>query len=281
MNNYLIFGDGGGNFKEAKSLADEHPSKIKIFLGDVCDKGKDSALLIEFIMKNPDFIHLLGNHEHLMIISYLFSIGHSQVIKNKNQEQFSVYWVYVNGGDKTLLSYGIDVKYPDESRREIIEIFRNQEAIEKFLKDLAVQETLSNIKKIPKDHIDHLMKLPVVFETEDLFCSHAPLANWRFIENMKKYNSNNPKYFENESEYLWNIKRPKKAHPQKKFFVYGHEGMENVMMFTPQYPVGKGLKDSDKVIPNEAYGACIDTEDADKLTAISFPEKIIYSKEIK
>lgn len=270
MSNYLIIADPCGSKKAVQKLIKGHEDKTKIFLGDVNDKLLESRQLIEFIMANPEFVHLKGNHEHAMAMAYLVMTGVC-----KAPLKHIAWWVYINGGDKTLLSYGLKVRYPDFTEKEIIELYNNSELTSLFIKEPAVLKTLDLIQQIPKDHIDYLINLPLIFETEDLFVSHAPVRSWNQLD-VFEIDKNDKHNYKLDNLCLWNRKRPKFTHPKGKFFVYGHETLEQgILCHTSKNPGGI-YSPNGQLLPN-THGVCIDTSGMGTLSAISFPEKKIYS----
>jgi serine/threonine protein phosphatase 1 len=73
--------------------------RVIVYLGDYVDRGKDSAGVIDLVIAGvPDgfeAVHLLGNHERLML-DFWADTMHGPV------------WLS-NGGDATLRSYGIEL----------------------------------------------------------------------------------------------------------------------------------------------------------------------------
>lgn len=79
--------------------ADYNPDRDRlVLLGDYIDRGPRSRDVLNTVsgLKNQGVVVLKGNHEDLMI----------QALTLKGEEQWNR-WVKRNGGDKTLLSYGI------------------------------------------------------------------------------------------------------------------------------------------------------------------------------
>jgi serine/threonine protein phosphatase 1 len=79
-------------------LAHGHPATRLIFLGDVIDRGPDSAELVALLMKldgNPRVTVLKGNHEAALADAWR---GDHDALEG---------WL-ANGGDATLRSYGAD-----------------------------------------------------------------------------------------------------------------------------------------------------------------------------
>jgi serine/threonine protein phosphatase 1 len=73
--------------------------KIVVYLGDYVDRGPDSRRVVDLLIEEPladiDAVHLMGNHEALLL-SFLVDPGQVRL------------W-FMNGGDATLRSYGVDL----------------------------------------------------------------------------------------------------------------------------------------------------------------------------
>ena len=112
----LIIGDIHGRydllyeaFELIKSLCDNIPTNV-IFLGDYIDRGPNSKLVIEKLMREFDnmpfgqnHVSLMGNHEQMAIYAHDFGAFDP--------------WL-VNGGDATLQSYNSETI--DESALEFL-----------------------------------------------------------------------------------------------------------------------------------------------------------------
>ncbi|AFL68552.1 Calcineurin-like phosphoesterase [Sulfurospirillum barnesii SES-3] len=89
-----IIGDVHGCYTTLMQLIEQLPNKEKshlIFVGDLIDRGKDSARVVEYV-KNGGYDCIKGNHEAVMVEAY----------ETKNMCD----WLsYGNGGDQTKLSY--------------------------------------------------------------------------------------------------------------------------------------------------------------------------------
>ena len=90
---------------QARILADAAsgpPDRVVVYLGDYVDRGPDSRRTIELLTGSalPGFraVHLLGNHEELM----LAFLADAEAAER---------WLF-NGGDATLKSYGVDPAQP-------------------------------------------------------------------------------------------------------------------------------------------------------------------------
>ncbi len=117
-----VIGDIHGSFNMLKRLMDTIPWRMDkdllIFLGDYIDRGSHGKEVVDYILglqKNSEYVRcLLGNHD-AMFLDYL---------NGKNIDQF-----IINGGDTTLLSYGIN--RPEEGYDQVpeahIRFFRSLE----------------------------------------------------------------------------------------------------------------------------------------------------------
>jgi len=96
----FIIADIAGEFDALMRLVKHAPTGCPILaVGDIVDRGPQSAEVIEWLMKTPHADSLMGNHEHMMIDYYRKTgiYGHGV-------------WL-MNGGDKTRRSYE---DYPNE-----------------------------------------------------------------------------------------------------------------------------------------------------------------------
>lgn len=88
MNDIYVVGDVHGNYKGLiASLAvagwDEKNDKL-IFVGDVVDRGKENAKVVNFIADHQDTVHLvLGNHEyeHRQMLQYYKALAQSPTVR--------------------------------------------------------------------------------------------------------------------------------------------------------------------------------------------------------
>lgn len=94
-----IIGDVHGCFKTLKALITKLPKKINskiCFVGDVIDRGKNSADVIEFIIENG-YDCVLGNHEYRLLNFKNEFLSDDKVSDER--------WFYQNGGMQTFASY--------------------------------------------------------------------------------------------------------------------------------------------------------------------------------
>ena len=91
-----------------------------IILGDICDRGTDSAEIYLDVMKRKNVLCLKGNHE-LMAVSvlpYMFSL---EPKKSRSQYKGDYERWMDNGGEATLLSL---YRYSDSARIRILEYIK-------------------------------------------------------------------------------------------------------------------------------------------------------------
>lgn len=271
-NNELFFGDISGCKKTFFEMVEENKDRMIVAVGDLNDRGEDSCGVIEFFIKHKEHLALLGNHEHMRLKSYM-----EAVYGNKNP-YFSIFWIYVNGGKETLESYGIEVPKCRLTRKEITELY--QPELEALMKEGWYQDLLKELKKIPKSHIDFLKTLPLKYETDYVFASHAPIRNW-----------NNPKLFDInaidkdrfllDKSALWNRDDPNKPRKDGKLVIYGHQNKTSPLVHSNIYPIGKYLGKGNQLPDRNFWGLCLDTVKAGYLTAYDIKDNKFIYKDLK
>ena len=121
--------------------------KVVVYLGDYVDRGPESKAVIELLLRDPlpgfQAVHLLGNHEDFL--RRFLADG-----------SVALTW-FMNGGDATLRSYGVD-PYEDANSLD-------------WLRDLsaAFQEHL------PSDHVGFFDGLAMSHVEGDYLFVHAGL----------------------------------------------------------------------------------------------------------
>lgn len=169
-----IISDIAGRFDELMLLLAQMPENEPILLvGDLMDRGPKSKEVIEWAMNTPNVTTIKGNHEDMMIDFAL-----------KTNKYISDTW-FMNGGNKTMQSYGC---YLEGSK------LSNHERIREC---------------IPKEHIEWMKSLPLFYKEDRLFISHAP---WMKFSDLGEIS--------NEFDCLWNRERPEN-HPGI-FQIFGH-----------------------------------------------------------
>ena len=202
MNIYAI-GDIHGCLSELTSLHKKiltnDKFKVKedliIYLGDYIDRGLKSKQVIDQIikLKNKQIktIHLMGNHEELMI-DFLFNKKNN--IKN---------WLNF-GADQTFKSYNIEIVefIKDGFEDHVIDRLRN-----------------ALLEKMSSDHIDFFNNLELTFSTEKYLFVHAGIdPDKNLIEQTK-------------NDYLWARSSDffHKDFKAEKIIIHGHTPERNVV----------------------------------------------------
>lgn len=105
-NQIYIIGDIHGCYKTLLALIDKLPNKKDskiVFAGDLIDRGKDSAKVIDLIMEN-NYKAVRGNHEE-MLLEY----GPTRTEQEFTQD--GKYWIVNNGGRETMKSFKSEEHY--------------------------------------------------------------------------------------------------------------------------------------------------------------------------
>lgn len=149
---YIAIGDIHGRYDLLMELLEkidkDYPTHQKVFLGDMVDRGPDAYLVVKKIKELNEkhgAIALLGNHEDFMLDFY----------RRRLYDRYDI-WLYPgNGGARTIESYGKAMKMYGGGY-----FFK---ALEK------------------SGHISWLKNLPLFFETDEVWFSHAPVPKrqWR------------------------------------------------------------------------------------------------------
>ena len=134
FNRVVAVGDVHGEYLLLKMLMQKmKPTKDDqlVFCGDYVDRGKQSKKVVDYLLQlqnETNCVFLKGNHEDFLLLSY-----DREVYKS---------WMG-NGGDETLLSYGVP------------------------------QTDYNYFEKFPVEHQDFYNNLLLSYETETHFFSHA------------------------------------------------------------------------------------------------------------
>ena len=100
---YCIIGDVHGEYKALLNLVAKTPKGSQlVFVGDLIDRGTQSAHVVRFIRKHK-LPCVQGNHEVMMIE---YGSQFIEDIKNKRRIEQDNMWLK-HGGKETLLSYGL------------------------------------------------------------------------------------------------------------------------------------------------------------------------------
>lgn len=268
MKKYLIFGDLAAHFDEfLKAVNSVSKDTVIIVLGDIPDRGSQAKQLIEYLMSHPNIVWVMGNHELIMVDCYNHIVHGSEISPLHNLP----YWIFMNGGDATLRSYGVDVEYLIPNDPKATRQFIKQSSwvqIYNLSQGPTIKKITDQFYKIPQAHIDHMRNLPLVFENEDVVCTHAPVVNWNsksFFDINKILSGETV-----ENNVLWNRNLPSKLRDDNKFYVYGHCHLEKVYAQTLSKPEGTVLTDLFR-IPKDLKSICLDISGDGYLLALEYP----------
>ena len=141
---YFVIGDIHGRYDLLEKLLIEadrqYPDAMRIFLGDMVDRGPDSFKVVECVKKLTESgkaIALLGNHEDMML----------DYIRSKIVDRNHVW--FINGARRTIDSYGHETHMYGQT---------------KFFG-----------AAVSSGHWKWLSELPLYYETDEVWFSHAPI----------------------------------------------------------------------------------------------------------
>lgn len=134
--------------------ADRRERNVVVYLGDYIDRGPDSRGVVELLLNEPlpgfEEIHLKGNHEDFML----------QFLDNP---VVGGHW-YLNGGDSTLESYGVE--------RAVM-----MDGLPRFI---AICDQLR--RNLPVEHLAFLRSLALYHVEGDYLFVHAGIRPGRPID---------------------------------------------------------------------------------------------------
>lgn len=279
MKKYLIFGDLAAHFDQFLSLVSTMTKDtIIIVLGDVPDRGSQAKELIQYLINHPQIIWIMGNHEHMMVQCYNHIVHKKEISALYNLP----YWIYVNGGDATLKSYGIKVEYliKDDPRatRQFIKQCSWSEVYNVSVSD-TMERIYNQFDLIPKEHIDYMEKLPLVWEDDVFIATHAPVNDWNDKEffNLKNIESDHSEY-----NVLWNRNlNYSKIRQDNKIHVYGHCNLD-VIFAQAEDSIGGQLIDMNKlIVPEKLVSLCLDASKTGNILAYEYPLNKIHKIKMK
>ena len=122
---------------------------VVVYLGDYVDRGPDSCAVVELLLREPlrarlanlETVHLLGNHEAFLL-------------RFLEDPEITGVW-FMNGGDVTLRSYGVDTW--------------QSAASENFAQGLR----RAFLNRVPPSHLSFLRNLRLSHEEGDYLFVHA------------------------------------------------------------------------------------------------------------
>jgi serine/threonine protein phosphatase 1 len=229
-----IIADVAGEYNALMELVRIMPKAPIVLLGDLNDRGPQSREVIEWAMRTPDVQTINSNHGE-MFVDYVLRYVDSDYVQQYHHDDF-----LNNGGVATLESYGF----------------------------VGGQTHLSQMNKIPLEHIYWLRDLPNVIETEDLIMSHAPLHEC--YKTIEQANADRTLNFHSPT---WNRTEPPK---RNKFQVFGHNSHWGLSWLTtwkhdPRWSLAAEQSDE-----KEVYAVCLDASREKVLTGMHWPTREIF-----
>jgi len=221
---FNIIGDIAGNFKTLKLLLERMPSSgIPFSVGDMCDRGPSSKEVFEFFKNNG--LAILGNHEHLML---------SEILKTGYYERGA--W-FGNGGRATLESFFPEMKEDWElkvlleeevSRFHGSSYFYDPDFDSTKSKGRLEEKLDSYIQRIDPSLLEWLKNLPLYFEREGLFVSHAPKrADYSLAQTL---DLGEEVSYKTDDTIIWNRGKPRRM--KEKIQVFGHNSFKKAHLYT-------------------------------------------------
>ena len=173
--------------------ADGGPDAKVVFVGDYVDRGPDSRGVIQALIDGKaagrNWVTIKGNHDRYLSRFMDYMIVHDPATRP------DLFWFNPRlGGDKTLLSYGV-------------------EAEEDALLTAVHEEAKA---AIPQDHLDFLEALPLMHVTEELVFVHAGIRPGVPFDKQV------------EDDLIW-IRQPflEFKKPHERLVVHGHTALEH------------------------------------------------------
>tara|TARA_B100001996_G_scaffold131422_1_gene99922 strand:- start:114 stop:917 length:804 start_codon:yes stop_codon:yes gene_type:complete len=117
--NIWVIGDVHGHFKTFQVLVKKlelNENDVVVMLGDLIDRGPESAQIVHFVRTTRNFYSIRGNHEQMMIE------GFDDALFFKERNEDSRIW-YHNGGAYTefsyLVQYGNDTESCEQAKNDV------------------------------------------------------------------------------------------------------------------------------------------------------------------
>jgi len=245
--NYCVVGDVHGEYESLLNLVAKTPLNSQlVFVGDLIDRGTQSAEVVRFVRKHK-LPCVRGNHEEMMLeYGYKFV----QDIKNCRPIDQDNMWLK-HGGKETLLSYGL------------ISVSSNLIVPHPFIKDFIFQF---------EDDIHWMKQLPLYiklnqkhFSGRDVVISHSAIAPVWKLRNKKE----SQKKF--TDTVLWGRMKPVDCEPI--FNIFGHTPQQYSIEMKKHYinvDTGCYMKRDDGFGLLSAY--CLDSGEVYSSSTISYAQ---------
>lgn len=245
--NYFVIGDVHGEYQALLNLIAKIPKHGNlIFVGDLIDRGMQSAHVVRFVRTNK-IPCVMGNHE-VMMIEY-GSKFIKDVKEKKTIDQDNI-WLK-HGGKETLLSYGL------------VSINNNNIELHPFIREFIFQF---------EDDIKWMKGLPLYLELDTyhasrrkIIVSHSAIAPvWNFkkssnLKEVKKFNDT----------VLWGRAKPQDN--EEIFNIFGHTPQQYSAEIKKHYvnvDTGCYMKDDKGYGLLSAY--CVETNEVYSSTALAY-----------
>lgn len=237
-NNYII-GDIHGCFEELIELEEkiklhsekENASPFIISCGDLIDRGLYSKDVIEHFIsgyKNKTHLAILGNHE-LMMLQALesFSLNYEEIQFSKLHKTY-------------YQMYEISKCYYPETSLELYIKTMNNVWLEaggiETIKSFGIEEIYLLKDNITKEITDFLINLPIFYEGDNFFVTHAIPDSSKDLDIIKIFNDNvsNQDLIEirkSVNNVIWNKKIPNDK-INNKLNISGHSPFKEVKNIT-------------------------------------------------
>lgn len=196
---YVCIGDIHGRIDLLEPLIKDH-SKNYIFTGDYVDRGPNSLEVIQSIMKLPNKICLMGNHDEM----FLDVIFNYYLINDSYERSFHIIDSIIYNHSETIFSFvkntPCEIKY-----KQMISLFNNDKSnlIVSLLKDC-----LRYIYLYYKDELLFLNNTLTYIESNQYVISHSG-GNKNLLPQNQNLNN-----------WLW--ERDTRQPKNKKIYIYGH-----------------------------------------------------------
>lgn len=170
-------------FEELLRKANFSDKDYCFVLGDVIDRGEEGIKLLKWLMIQPNFKLILGNHESMMLsCKFLFDTVSDESIDSLSADDMDIFTNWVeNGASPTL-------KELSESDPESIL------AILDYLRDAPLYDSVS-------------------IDGRDYLLTHSGLANFNHEKKLTEYNV---------EDFLWNRPNIKDEYYKDITLVFGH-----------------------------------------------------------
>ena len=162
---HYVIGDVHGHYNTLLALIKKLPDDAKlIFVGDLIDRGAQSADVVRFVREN-NHLCVMGNHEEMML-----TYGFVFISSYENNTPLALHNIwYSSGGIDTLLSYGLISLV--EGKPVKVEDF--EEPLQHFKDDIRWMEQLPLY-----------IELDLHVNTKPVVISHAPLDSVWNLRNL-------------------------------------------------------------------------------------------------